>query len=128
MQNASNPVDLDGFRGKLVAKKDVKTRRNLADLKKCQGFDEAATTVHNCYINKWGPDRPITCEKGNFNDKWAYGHWSYSVNIPGFSEGPCYNFINWKSGQGLPDMERIDNPYNFLAYLESRGVDISRVE
>jgi len=89
--------------------------------------DEAASTVFNCYIdNTWPfPDTPITCERGNFNNKNAYGAWSYSVNI--MDEGPCWNFINWANGQGLPDKNRIDNPYR-LRHLLEQGVDISTAE
>lgn len=86
--------------------------------------DEAATTIHNCYIDvSWGFDTPITCDVGNFNNDKAYGWWSYSTNL--FNEGPCYNFIEWNNGQGIPNKSKIKNSYEFLAHLESQGVDIS---
>merc|ERR1712238_637903 len=90
--------------------------------------DEAASTVFNCYINDWGQDTPITCEKRNFSNKNAYGHWSYSVNFKDF--GPCWNFVNWASGQGLPDKNKIRNPFRnrFLRYLQEQGIDISGAE
>ena len=85
--------------------------------------DEAAQTIMNCYIDDWGPDTPITCQQNNFSNRWAYGFWIYSSNL--FNTGPCYNFVNWGNGQGLPDKNRIRNPYEYLAYLESQGVDVS---
>lgn len=87
--------------------------------------DEAAQTVLNCWIEKsWAWDRSITCERSNFSDPKAYGQWIYATNI--VNEGPCHNFVSWSSGQGLPDKIRIRNPYEKLAYLESKGVDVSR--
>jgi len=71
--------------------------------------DEAASTIHNCFIDDWGTDTPITCEKSNFKNRYAYGHWSHSTIA--FSEGPCNNFIGWNNGQGIPDKNEIDNPY-----------------
>jgi hypothetical protein len=84
--------------------------------------DEAAQTLHNCYLSKWGSDTPITCEEDNFYNEKAYGHWSTATNVFG---GPCFNFISWNRGQGLPDKKRISNPYEFLAHLKKKGVDVS---
>jgi hypothetical protein len=91
--------------------------------------DEAATTVHNCYINRrWWPDTAITCEKENFSrDSNAYGHWSYTTTAWS-GEGPCKNFINWENGQGLPDKDKIRNSYASLAHPESQGANISRAD
>lgn len=89
--------------------------------------DEAAQTILNCYIDDWGTDTPITCDKSNFDkDDYAYGYWSHSTKF--FSEGPCGNFVNWSSGQGLPDKSKISNPYQFFVHEESMDVDVSRAE
>ena len=80
--------------------------------------DEAAQTILNCYINDWGPDTPIICNKNTFDrNRYAYGHWSYATGF--MSEGPCDNFIYWANGQGLPDKKRIRNPYLFESENES---------
>ena len=86
--------------------------------------DEAAQTVFNCYIDKgwWRPDTPITCDKSNFNNPDAYGHWSHGTKL--FNEGPCGNFVGWSNGQGLPDKNKISNPYMFLPY---KSDDLGRV-
>lgn len=88
--------------------------------------DEAAQTVMNCYLKEeeeWY-DPEITCEKDNFNNPKAYGYWSDFTNV--FEEGPCYHFTYWNNGQGLPDKNRIDNPYEFLDYLARvEGIDVS---
>jgi len=89
--------------------------------------DEAAQTVMNCYIDNWSADTPITCEKSNFSNRNAYGAWSYVTSY--FTEGPCGNFVNWNSGQGLPDVDKIHNPYQFLSPAERMALeDVSHVE
>lgn len=91
--------------------------------------DEAAQTVFNCYIDEpwYKADTPITCERSNFSNRDAYGAWSYSTSY--FTEGPCGNFVNWSSGQGLPDKNRIHNPYQFLSPAERMALeDASHVE
>lgn len=70
--------------------------------------DEAAQTVHNCFIGNWFFDTPITCERENFDNKNARGEWSIVTN---FMKSPCGNFKNWNNGQGIPDKDRIRNPY-----------------
>lgn len=67
----------------------------------------------------------MTCEKDNFGSQDAYGAWSYTTGLPGFGEGPCHQFTYWNNGQGLPDKNRISNPYAFLDHLASKGVDVS---
>jgi len=104
------------------------------DFEKADGFcydpdcgDEAAQSVMNCYIDDSGRDTPIRCDENNFSDSRAYGFWSYAISLSGFA-GPCHNFVGWDNGQGLPDKNKIRNPYEFLAFPESKGVDISRDE
>ena len=81
--------------------------------------DEAASSIFNCFIGvSLSSDKPITCEKHNMVHH-SYGHWSHVTNfVPEvlFDEGPCWNFINYKNGQGMPNKNMIDNPY------EMRGV------
>jgi len=85
--------------------------------------DEAAQTLMECYDGGWGFDMPITCAPEAFDaDRDVYGYWTVISNVFG---GPCSNFEEWSSGQGIPNRKQIRNPYDFLTYLEDQGVNIS---
>lgn len=85
--------------------------------------DEAAQTLMNCYINYWFNDVSIVCNKEEFaSNSNRYGHWSHATKL--FTEGPCGNFENWASGQGIPDKSQISNPYSYLVnLLRSEGTE-----
>jgi len=74
--------------------------------------DEAAQTVHNCFIDNWGLDTPITCERENFDNRNARGRWSTPTYHYSSKFDSCGNYQNWNNGQGFPDKEKITNPYD----------------
>ena len=79
--------------------------------------DEGAQTTLNCYEDRWFNERSIVCNKDGFaNNRNFYGHWSWASTF--FPAGTCERFQDWDAGQGIPDNDRISNPYNLMAEAE----------
>ena len=85
--------------------------------------DEAAQTVMECYDSvSWGFDTPLTCRSENFDSDPDVFEDLWYIS---FFSGPCFNFRDWCSRQGIPNRNQINNPYDFLAYVENEGVNVS---
>jgi len=83
--------------------------------------DEAATTLMECWEGGWGWDIALICKSEDFDENPdVYGKWTFG-SIAMSSEGPCSNFRDWSSGQGIPNRDQIRNPYaqDVLAFGET---------